>query len=176
VGGPRRHRDRLRRGRAAPIWPQHRARLRRGVVAVGGLAHRPHHDARDPVVAQALEAPRQRLAVLVDDAERVLDTPAAGALERFAREARDSGHLLVVAGTTDDLAIGFRGFVVEARRSRCGMLLAPRGPLDGEVFGIRLPREAGGRVPPGRGLLIEHGAITPLQVAAPTAAPVTSRR
>jgi S-DNA-T family DNA segregation ATPase FtsK/SpoIIIE len=134
------------------------------------------YDARDPVVAQALEAPRQRLAVLVDDAERVLDTPAAGALERFAREARDSGHLLVVAGTTDDLAIGFRGFVVEARRSRCGMLLAPRGPLDGEVFGIRLPREAGGRVPPGRGLLIEHGAITPLQVAAPTAAPVTSRR
>jgi S-DNA-T family DNA segregation ATPase FtsK/SpoIIIE len=133
------------------------------------------YDARDPLLARALEAPHQAIAVLVDDAERVLDAPAAGPLERFAREASDGGHLLVVAGTTDDLAIGFRGFVVEARRSRCGVLLAPRGPLDGEVFGVRLPRDTGGRMPPGRGLLVEHGAITPLQVAAPTA-PVTSRR
>jgi S-DNA-T family DNA segregation ATPase FtsK/SpoIIIE len=133
-------------------------------------------DAHDANLALALAETASPTVVLVDDAERMLDTPAAGALERFAREARDGAHLLVVAGTTDDLAIGFRGFVVEARRSRCGVLLAPRGPLDGEVFGVRLPRETGGRVPPGRGLLIEHGAITPLQVAAPTAARVTSRR
>jgi S-DNA-T family DNA segregation ATPase FtsK/SpoIIIE len=133
-------------------------------------------DAHDANLGLALVEAACPTVVLVDDAERVLDTPAAGVLERFAREARDGGHLLVVAGTTDDLAIGFRGFVVEARRSRCGVLLAPRGPLDGEVFGVRLPRETGGRVPPGRGLLVEHGATTPLQVAAPTAAVVTSRR
>ncbi len=133
-------------------------------------------NATDPQAVLALEVPGRRLAVLVDDAERVLDTPAAGPLERFAKAARDDGQLLVVAGTTEDLAIGFRGFVVEARRSRCGVLLAPRGPLDGEVFGVRLPREAVGRTPPGRGLLIEHGVITPLQVAAPATAPITSRR
>ena len=133
-------------------------------------------DATDPDVADVLLTPRQRLAVLVDDAERVLDTPAAAALERFAREARDRGHLLVVAGTTEDLAIGFRGFVVEARRSRCGILLAPQGPLDGEVFGVRLPRDTARRQSPGRGLFIQHGAITPLQVAAPSAPPVASGR
>jgi S-DNA-T family DNA segregation ATPase FtsK/SpoIIIE len=140
-------------------------------------------DAHDTNVALALMDTSRPTAVLVDDADRVLDTPAATALEKFARDARDGGHLLVVAGTTDELAIGFRGFVVEARRSRCGVLLAPRGPLDGEVFGLRLPRDTtGGRVPPGRGLLIEHGVTrplqvaTPLQVAAPTSAPVISRR
>jgi len=133
-------------------------------------------DATDPDVADALLTPRQRIAVLVDDAERVLDTPAAASLERFARDARDRGHLLVVAGTTEDLAIGFRGFVVEARRSRCGILLAPQGPLDGEVFGVRLPRDTARQQSPGRGLFIQHGAITPLQVAAPSAPPVASGR
>jgi S-DNA-T family DNA segregation ATPase FtsK/SpoIIIE len=132
-------------------------------------------NATDPRLADALVAPKERLAVLVDDAERVLDTPAAGPLERFAREARDGGHLFAVAGTTEDLAVGFRGFVVEARRSRCGVLLAPRGPLDGEAFGVRLPRETAGPLPPGRGLLIEHGAVTRVQVALPAAA-VTSTR
>ncbi len=130
--------------------------------------------ALDPQVDGVLSAPRQRVAVLVDDAERVLDTPAAAPLERFSRDARDSGRLLVVAGMTEDLAIGFRGFVVEARRSRCGVLLAPRGPLDGEVFGVRLSRQTGGRVPPGRGLLVEHGTAVALQIAAPSGAPAIS--
>jgi S-DNA-T family DNA segregation ATPase FtsK/SpoIIIE len=127
-------------------------------------------DPRDGEFAAALAGAAGPIVVLVDDAERVLDTPAAGPLDRFARDARDGGQLLVVAGATDELAIGFRGFVVEARRSRCGVLLAPRGPLDGEVFGARLPRDTGGRVPPGRGLLIEHGAATVLQIAAPRSA------
>jgi DNA segregation ATPase FtsK/SpoIIIE, S-DNA-T family len=131
-------------------------------------------DASDPHVAHALDAHSESFAVLVDDAERVLDTAAANPLERFAREARDRGQLLVVAGTTDELAIGFRGFVVEARRSRCGVLLAPRGTVDGEVFGVRLPRDTSGRPPSGRGLLIEHGAMTPLQIAIPRRAPISS--
>jgi hypothetical protein len=46
-------------------------------------------------------------------------------------------------------------------------LLNPRGPLDGEVLGVRLPRSTGGTAPPGRGLLVVRGAITQLQVAMP---------
>jgi S-DNA-T family DNA segregation ATPase FtsK/SpoIIIE len=109
-----------------------------------------------------------RLAVLVDDAEIVAESPAAGVLDRLMRAARDSGHLVVIAGTTEELSVGFRGFVVDVRRSRTGLLLAPRGPLDGEVLGVRLPRNTGEAVPVGRGLLIVRGAVTQLQVALPT--------
>jgi S-DNA-T family DNA segregation ATPase FtsK/SpoIIIE len=109
-----------------------------------------------------------RLAVLVDDAEIVADSPAAVVLDRLIRTARDSGHLVVIAGTTEELSVGFRGFVVDVRRARTGLLLAARGPLDGEVLGVRLPRDTGGAVPVGRGSLIVRGVVTQLQVALPT--------
>jgi S-DNA-T family DNA segregation ATPase FtsK/SpoIIIE len=109
-----------------------------------------------------------RLAVLVDDAEIVAESPVAGVLDRLMRTARDSGHLVVIAGTTEELSIGFRGFVVDVRRARTGLLLAPRGPLDGEVLGVRLPRVTGEAVPVGRGQLIVRGVATQLQVALPT--------
>jgi DNA segregation ATPase FtsK/SpoIIIE, S-DNA-T family len=109
-----------------------------------------------------------RLAVLVDDAEIVAESPAAGVLDRLTRTARDSGHLVVIAGTTEELSVGFRGFIVDVRRARAGLLLAPRGPLDGEVLGVRLPRNIGGAVPVGRGQLIARGVVTQLQVALPT--------
>jgi S-DNA-T family DNA segregation ATPase FtsK/SpoIIIE len=108
-----------------------------------------------------------RLAVLVDDAEIVAESPAAVVLDRLMRTARDSGHLMVIAGTTEELSVGFRGFVVDVRRARTGLLLAPRGPLDGEVLGVRLPRKTGEPVPVGRGQLIVRGVATQLQVALP---------
>jgi S-DNA-T family DNA segregation ATPase FtsK/SpoIIIE len=117
-----------------------------------------------------------RLAVLVDDAELVAESPAAGVLDRLMRTARDSGHLLVIAGTTEELSVGFRGFVVDVRRARTGLLLASRGPLDGEVLGVRLPRNTGGAAPVGRAQLIVRGAVTQLQVALPTPVERTERQ
>jgi S-DNA-T family DNA segregation ATPase FtsK/SpoIIIE len=107
------------------------------------------------------------LAVIVDDAELVVDAPASAWLDIFARTARDTGNLLVIGGTTEELAVGFRGFVVDARRSRSGILLAPRGPLDGELLGVRLMRTAGAQPPAGRGIAVTRGELTPLQVALP---------
>ncbi|MGH8891190.1 MAG: FtsK/SpoIIIE domain-containing protein, partial [Acidothermaceae bacterium] len=124
-------------------------------------------DASDLAFEPALQSVDGPIAVVVDDAELVTDTPAATALDRFMRTARDCGHLVVIAGTTEDLAVGFRGFVVDARRSRTGLLLTPRSPLDGEALGVRLPRDTGSRLPPGRGLLISRGVANPLQVAIP---------
>jgi DNA segregation ATPase FtsK/SpoIIIE, S-DNA-T family len=108
-----------------------------------------------------------RLAVIVDDAELITDSPVAGVLDRFIRTARDAGHLVVIAGSVDELAIGFRGFLVDARRARSGILLNPRSSLDGEVLAVRLPRSTGGAAPPGRGLLVVRGSVTHLQVALP---------
>ena len=113
-------------------------------------------------------------AVLVDDAELVMDTPVAAVLDRLMRGARDNGHLVIIAGTIEDLSVGFRGFVVNARRARAGVLLCPRGPLDGELLGVRLPRGDRSPTTAGRGLLVIGGATVALQVALPP--PVQRRR
>jgi S-DNA-T family DNA segregation ATPase FtsK/SpoIIIE len=79
-----------------------------------------------------------------------------------------------VAGRAEDLATTYRGVAAEARRHRYGVLLRP-GPLDGELFGVRLPR-IGGAGPPGRGVAIADaswgpqfadGDPVPIQVALP---------
>jgi S-DNA-T family DNA segregation ATPase FtsK/SpoIIIE len=146
------------------------------VVAVSARASllRDHaHDvfeSHGPGLDELLGSVDGRLAVMVDDAELITDSPVAAILDRFIRTARDAGHIVVIAGSVDELAIGFRGFLVDARRARSGILLNPRSSLDGEVLGVRLPRStggAGGIAPPGRGLLVVRGSITHLQVALP---------
>ena len=102
-------------------------------------------------------------AVLVDDAELV-EGPMADLLIQVSRDGRDSGHSLVVAGTTEDLATVFRGFVADVRRSRTGLLLGVASHLDGELLGVRLPRASVRPGPAGRGLLVRHGAVDVVQV------------
>ncbi|KJE23053.1 FtsK/SpoIIIE family protein,FHA domain-containing protein [Frankia torreyi] len=112
------------------------------------------------------------VAVVVDDAELVGDAGAAALLERFLRTARDSGSILVAAGTTEDLiASRYRGWVAGALRSRSGLLLCPTSPVDGEVFDLRLPRSGFGRWPPGRALLVARGNPELVQVLDPVREP-----
>jgi len=104
-------------------------------------------------------------AIVVDDAELLADEPVAALLERLAQGARDSGHLVIAAGTTEDFQTQrYRGWLAALRRSRAGLLLNPAGPADGEVFDVRLPRSTCGGWPAGRGLLIWRGGMTPMQV------------
>lgn len=114
--------------------------------------------------------------LLVDDAELLVDTSLTPVLERIVRHSRDAGHVVVATGTTADLAMGYRGWLVDARRSRSGLLLGPMSPLDGELFGLRLARGAaagagtpGGAAsaPPGRALLVVRGVLSQVQVALP---------
>jgi S-DNA-T family DNA segregation ATPase FtsK/SpoIIIE len=105
-------------------------------------------------------------AILVDDAELLVDSPLAYLLERAVREMRDTNTIVVAAGTTDELITGYRGFVVELRRAKTGILLSPQSAADGDLFGVRLSRSVGGPIHPGRGLLCVRGATTPIQLAA----------
>ncbi|MCW2724786.1 MAG: cell division FtsK/SpoIIIE [Frankiales bacterium] len=107
------------------------------------------------------------VALLVDDAELLTDSALAPVLERAVRTARDTGVVVVAAGTTDELVAGFRGFVVDLRRARTGVLLSPQSAADGDLLGVRLSRATGGDVVPGRGLLAVRGQVEPLQVALP---------
>ncbi|HEU5160093.1 MAG TPA: FtsK/SpoIIIE domain-containing protein [Streptosporangiaceae bacterium] len=113
----------------------------------------------------ALTAVQGPVAIIVDDAELLADDRAAGPLERLARTARDDGNVIVAAGTTEDLLVQrYRGWLPLIRRGRCGVLLNPGSHVDGEVFDVRLPRSTRGGWPPGRGLLVWRGEITPIQV------------
>ncbi|HSV67407.1 MAG TPA: FtsK/SpoIIIE domain-containing protein [Mycobacteriales bacterium] len=105
--------------------------------------------------------------LVVDDGELLGDGPAGTRLERFVRQARDDGSVLVAAATTEDLLLArYRGWLAAARRSRSGLLLDPRSHVDGEVFDLRLPRSTAGGWPAGRGLLVLRGAAVPVQVPA----------
>jgi S-DNA-T family DNA segregation ATPase FtsK/SpoIIIE len=118
----------------------------------------------------ALAAAAGPVALFVDDGELLTDGPVGARLEGFVRETRDSDSLLVAAATTEDLLMQrFRGWLNAARRSRSGMLLDPTSHLDGDVFDLRLPRSTAGGWPPGRALLVLHGAASPVQVPSTTA-------
>lgn len=98
--------------------------------------------------------------VAVDDAELLADAPVAESLTALTRTARDQGHAVILAGTTGDLASGYRGFAPEVRKSKCGLLLCPSTPGDGEMVGIKLSRASLFPGPPGRGILASStGAI-----------------
>ncbi|HEY2267133.1 MAG TPA: hypothetical protein VGI96_31235, partial [Streptosporangiaceae bacterium] len=63
-----------------------------------------------------------------------------------------------------DLSSCYSGFIATARKSRCGVLVAVDTPDDGDLFGVRLPRNAGPG-PLGRGLLFRPGRAEPIQLA-----------
>jgi S-DNA-T family DNA segregation ATPase FtsK/SpoIIIE len=108
-----------------------------------------------------------RYVVVVDDAELLDETDLDDALRGVLRTARDGEHAVVIGGTTADLGRGYRGFLSDTRRSRSGVLLSIESPDDGDMFGLRLPRNAPLGGPTGRGLFTATGATTQIQVALP---------
>jgi len=114
-------------------------------------------------LVQSLAAVDGPLVVLVDDAEAMLDAPVEPVLCDVLRAGADRPWAMAIAGSTEALATTYRGITVDARKHRVGLILRPRGPLDGDVLGVALPRGLDTR--PGRGLLAVRGALTPVQVA-----------
>ncbi len=105
------------------------------------------------------------LVAVVDDVERLVDPGATDALSELARGAHRTGGGVVCAGLTHELLSQFRGLAQEVRRAQTGILLQPSAPADGELFAVRATA-LGGRVA-GRGLHVERGRLTPIQVALP---------
>ncbi|WP_226345199.1 FtsK/SpoIIIE domain-containing protein [Agilicoccus flavus] len=101
--------------------------------------------------------------VLVDDLERLADTPVEDALLRLLAVHRPD-RTIVAAGDSTRVAASFRGLAPALRRSARGILLCP-GPADRDVLGLAPPV---GEAPfPGRGALCDRGVWTVLQVALP---------
>jgi S-DNA-T family DNA segregation ATPase FtsK/SpoIIIE len=104
---------------------------------------------------------------MVDDGELLTDAPCAGAFETVLREGRDGQRALVIGGTTGEMINGYRGFIVEARKTKSGLLINAEHPMEGDLLGIKPPRSAVGPAPKGRGLLVTRGTFLPVQVPLP---------
>ncbi|MEO3886197.1 FtsK/SpoIIIE domain-containing protein [Nonomuraea sp. B5E05] len=165
-----------RSGRSSALLTAARSLIARGTPVVAVAPRRSPLKELDGAVAVVdgnatdlpeLVADLHGYVVVVDDAELInADGPLGAALEEVLRSGRDGDHGLLIAGVTGDLAVAYRGFVAETRKSRTGLLLAVQSQADGDLFSIRLPRGAPGG-PPGRGFLVTTGAFTPVQVALP---------
>ncbi|MEV7289119.1 FtsK/SpoIIIE domain-containing protein [Streptomyces sp. NPDC093252] len=78
-------------------------------------------------------------AVVVDDAELLLDSDLDGDLGALARGTAGDGWGLLVAGDHEGLSSVLPGWHTHVRRNRCGALLAPRKWGDGDLLGERVP-------------------------------------
>ncbi|HET7475600.1 MAG TPA: FtsK/SpoIIIE domain-containing protein [Dermatophilaceae bacterium] len=115
------------------------------------------------------------LAVVVDDAPLLEGSPLADVVLEALHAAPATGAAVLCSAALTELGARFRGLVVEVGRARAGILLNPATASDGDVFGIRAdPPDA---MQPGRGLVIQRGEATMVQVAiaVPTDGPVPPR-
>jgi len=129
-----------------------------GVIKVLGAGTKPED------ITAAVDG-MERFAVIVDDAELLFNGPLSAPLEKLLASGRDGEHGLIIAGSTGDLGRAYSGFIKETLKSRCGVYTAVESPNDGDLFGVRLPRNAAGGGALGRGLLIRPGSMTPIQLA-----------
>jgi S-DNA-T family DNA segregation ATPase FtsK/SpoIIIE len=129
-----------------------------GVLAV--LDAHSDEDALDQAVGE-----NSRYVIVVDDAELMDGTDLEEPLEEALRSARDGDHGLIIAGTNDELARTYNGFIADCRRSRSGVLLGVNSSDDGELLGLRLPRNVSTVGPAGRILLVRLGRSIPAQGA-----------
>ena len=118
----------------------------------------------DELVALRREAPD--LAVVVDDADQLLDTPLDAALREVAALADRDGGLVVVGAKADSVSLQYRGLAVTMARHHTGILLGPSTATAADLFGTRVPVDRLAR--PGRGYLVRSGAALPIQVASTT--------
>jgi S-DNA-T family DNA segregation ATPase FtsK/SpoIIIE len=114
------------------------------------------------VMAQVAARAGRRLVVLVDDADRLPDDGHG------LRDLVTSGALgvhLVLATSSEQARRGFAHVTREVRSRGLGLLLVPDHDLDGELYGVRLPRRAPLGMRPGRGYLVAGGRLSFVQAA-----------
>ena len=153
----------LRGGRTVCLVAPGRSPLRSLAAHPGVIACLDEH-ANDEEARTAMVGCGRPPVVVVDDAERLTDTATGSALELLLKASPGSGSCVLAAGSSTELQNTYRGFTLDLRRSRCGLLLNPQSALDGDLVGARLPRQLGGRIT-GRALLALRGELTAVQVA-----------
>lgn len=118
-------------------------------------------------LGDALAGVTGRGLIVVDDAAVLRDAAASAELRDVIRNGETRQLAVIYAGDPDDLSAGFSGWLIDARRSRRGVLLSPQARSHGDLIGLRLPRTAVGQpIRPGRALL-HLGDGEPITVQVP---------
>jgi S-DNA-T family DNA segregation ATPase FtsK/SpoIIIE len=107
----------------------------------------------------------QRYVIVIDDAELLDRTDLEDPLSVAVRTARDGEHGVIIAGTNEDLSRTYNGFIADCRRSRSGILLRVESSDDGELLGLRLPRNTTTVGPIGRALFVSLSTSFPAQIS-----------
>ena len=116
----------------------------------------------------ALRAARAPRLLVIDDYEVLgADHPLAAVADDYLKEIRDKPDALLIACGIDEVTTYYRGPTAAMRKSRTGLVLAPRSSADGEAFSARLPRSVGGAVPLGRGIFVRVSGWEWVQVPKP---------
>lgn len=115
---------------------------------------------------EALDRAPGPVTVLIDDAELLKEAGAGSVLKEIISFGGERGRALVIGGASEDLAQGFSGWHIDARKGRRGALLSPQAPMDGDLIGVRLPRSVvGGQVQAGRAMVhLGDGELRMVQV------------
>lgn len=110
--------------------------------------------------------PNRSVVLFVDDLTDALETPVdyrLGDLAKLFRDRRDSVVVAVEAQAARRSMFG--GVIAELRKDKQGVLLQPDVEVDGDLFGLQLPRRSRQRFGPGRGFLVRRGEIELVQLA-----------
>jgi S-DNA-T family DNA segregation ATPase FtsK/SpoIIIE len=129
-------------------------------------------DPTDPGGLVALRRSVPDLAVLVDNADELLDTAVESALKQVATLVDRDGGLFVGGANAAVLSVQYRGLAVELARHRTGVLLGPASTTEADLFGVRMPVDRS--APPGRGYVVRGGAATAVQVASCNPVPLVA--
>lgn len=130
-----------------------------GVLGRLGLESKP-----DDLKALLQEEPENTL-IVVDDFEIMGGDHALGpVIEEHLRTCRDANGGVLVGCGIDEVSGMYRGVVAQVRKTRTGLVLAPRSSEDGAHLSARLPRSIGGPVPKGRGVMVTTGGWSWVQV------------
>lgn len=122
----------------------------------------------EEALAPLLDPDGSAVVLMVDDAELVADAPAKTWLRAYLRTAADNQRGLVLAGDASEVAGGFSGWQVDAKKNRRGALLSPADRFDGDLVGASLPRSAVvSQVSPGKAL-VHLGSGDLMTVLVPT--------
>lgn len=103
------------------------------------------------------------IAILIDDADALARSEADEAITAALKAAPPGSMAVVVAGPIEELKSELKGVAAAARKAKAGLLFSPAN-LDGDLIGVRLPRNLAGRANSGRGVLGLFGETTPVQV------------
>ena len=134
------------------------AAVAHGVVEIEQLATK--------LAGRLAEAAGRSIVVVIEAVGELLNTEADIPLQELLRVCRDQGVFVIAEGETSSLT-GSWPLLQAVKSHRCGIVLQP-DQMDGDsLFKTPFPRTTRPEFPAGRGLMVQGGQVTKVQVAVP---------